>query len=238
MAQETSLRQYLHDLGVHAFDRSSNNRKIPIYGTVKDLLRNARPFEASMVPRMIKDVHEYHKHGIFMGDVREENYRDGIFFDLSRAKTVPHPELTRDIVDKLIDFRSFTGEIPRLDDERMDTMIDDWNARHAKEGRFIWKRMRPNRDFRDKFRTSKKEYRAIRYAHPKYRPELFDWINLKAVKEVTMVTNRQEWCEYWTGDRFHPGRAWTEEDGRKLMAKKYSWKKFVDKEEGKISTEN
>lgn len=209
--QEDDLQRF----GVHVFDRSSKNEDLPIYGIVKDLVFNSSPFEPRMVPRMIKDVHDYHKYGIFVGDIREENYSNGIIFDLSRAKTVPHPELTPDVVDKLT-YLGYPHEVPHLDDERMDRMIDNWNYNHRKEHRFIWQRMGPNYELRKRLRTTNKVGLAVRYLHPKFRPEFFDWKTLKPITKTTMEIVHREWHNHWSGNHFYKGKVQTKELGEKL----------------------
>lgn len=215
--QEERLKQYLKDSKVSAFDRSSKNKYTPIYGLVKDLLPESTPFESRMIPRMIKDIHDYHRYGIFVGDIREDNYRGGIIFDLSRAKTVPHPELTPDVVNKLIYF-GYTDEVPHVDDEDMDTMIDNWNNKHGEEGRFIWQRMGPNYDVRRRLRTTNKIGLAARYIHPKFRPEFFDWENLRPVSKATMELVGHQWNDHWIGDSFHKGKIRTKEGAEERVA--------------------
>ncbi len=54
-----------------------------------------------MIPWMIKDLHSYHRYAIFIDDIREEDFYRGVIFGLSRAKTMPYPELTLSFVGRL-----------------------------------------------------------------------------------------------------------------------------------------
>lgn len=214
-SQEEDLQQFLQKRGLHTFDRSTKDARSPIYGIVKELLPQSTPFEPRMIPRMINDIHDYHRYGVYVGDIRASNYRDGILFDLSRAKTVPHPELTPEFVDQC--FGEGFHEKPQVDDQEMDIMIDDWNIMHRKEGRYIWQRMGPNQDRRARLRTYKKMGgMSHRYLHPKFRPECFDWKSLKPVTKRTMKLMKPERNDHWTGDHFHKGHILTREEANRL----------------------
>ncbi|KAM0562947.1 hypothetical protein ACHAPJ_001788 [Fusarium lateritium] len=81
----------------------SNGDGGPTMGIVKDWVEMAefdnkdlrewydRVAQVSQFPRMLEDLHEFHKHGIVIRDVLPGQYVNGTLVDLSLAATVPHP---------------------------------------------------------------------------------------------------------------------------------------------------
>jgi hypothetical protein len=43
------------------------------------------------IPQMIENLHEMHKHGIVVRDMRSDQYVNGVLVDLSCSATAPHP---------------------------------------------------------------------------------------------------------------------------------------------------
>ena len=127
----------------------------------------------------MRDIHTYHKCGITIGDIKANNYRDGILVDLSRAKTVPHPQLTPRAIERALS-KGFTDEIPASDYEEFDRMVDEWNEDHADQ--FIWHRFLPSREYVEKLRGSERwdkgrciDWRRKRQKIVYHRPELYQW---------------------------------------------------------------
>lgn len=165
------------------FDHSGEYKNQPIRALVKDYIESTASFLPRMIPRMMRDIHEYHKCGISLGDIKENNYLDGILFDLSRARTVPHPELTTHFIDQAFKAGEIC-EIPVSDYDDFDCMVDEWNDDHPNQ--IIWHRFLPNLDYADKLRgvdvsrhrLNNKEYiERIRRRHRivYHRPELYQW---------------------------------------------------------------
>ena len=86
-------------------------------------------FKKEMIPGMIRNLRGLNRIGIFVRDVVRENYRNGVLFDFSNAWTVPHPNLTSHIVEKIMDVS--TG--PHIDAWQLDELIDAWNKVHPHE---------------------------------------------------------------------------------------------------------
>ncbi|KAF4970752.1 hypothetical protein FSARC_2265 [Fusarium sarcochroum] len=75
----------------------------PTMGIVKDWVdmaecdnedlreRYDRITQINQFPRMLEDLHELHKSGIVVRDLKSDQYVNGILVDLSFAMTVPHP---------------------------------------------------------------------------------------------------------------------------------------------------
>lgn len=172
--QEDDLQRFTGE----PFERPNDFRKMPILALVKDYIDSETAFLPRMIPKMMKNIHTYHKSGIFIGDVRRDNYLDGTLFDLSRAHTVPHPELTHSFIKEATQI-GMMNDVPSADYHAFDCMIDVWNDHHPHE--YIWLRFLPNSEYKGKLRgfdSSPEERhkrimrrRAILY----HRPELYKW---------------------------------------------------------------
>ena len=154
-------------------------RKDPIRALVKDYVDSKIDFLPHMIPQMMRDIHTYHKYGICIADIKENNYLDGILFDLSRALTVPHPQLTPRAIERARS-KTKTEDTPTGDYQSFDHMIDDWNEDHADQ--FIWHRFLPSLGYVEKLRGSERWGKGLCIDwHRKcqeivyYRPELYKW---------------------------------------------------------------
>lgn len=119
----------------------------------------------------------YHKIGIWIRDVHQDNYLDGILFDLSRSRTAPHPDMSLTVVKQAF---SMGIETPAADYEYFDNIIANWN--HKNPGQFIWFRFLPNLDYVEKLRGfdrsnheefTKRLKKRVSIAYQ--RPELYKW---------------------------------------------------------------
>lgn len=74
----------------------------PVYAIVKDYVRNHRNSDGSQlsrqvrqrqikhIPKMLRDLHQLHKCGIVVRDLKDQQYYEGQLADFSHAWTVPH----------------------------------------------------------------------------------------------------------------------------------------------------
>ena len=74
--------------GVKIGSRDRGDTKWPIYAIVKQLIDTEISFTPRMVLRMIRDLYTMHEVGICVGDIREENYLNGVLIDFGRSRTV------------------------------------------------------------------------------------------------------------------------------------------------------
>ncbi len=173
--QESQLQHFVG----RPFNRPDGYKVVSIRTLVKDYIDSGTNFTPRMIPKMMRNIHAYHKSGISINDIKRNNYLDGILFDLSRAKTVPHPELTPAFIEQ-VSGMGLTSEVPASDYHEFDSMIDSWNKYHP--NRFIWRRFLPSFDYVGKLRgfdpSNWEELdkrimrrRAVIY----YRPELYKW---------------------------------------------------------------
>ena len=161
----SSHEQKLVDNGgmVEAIERTLDEFKdLPLRAIVKEFVSNGRrlyPYlDPKKVPRMIRDLNSLHRVGIFVDDIRDDNYLRDVNIDFSRSKTVPHPMYNKEYikyVDKHPHGKNYTAWV---DDTAFDRMID-WYNQGIEEGRhqnpYIWSRMHgrtttghPRYDFR------------------------------------------------------------------------------------------
>lgn len=173
--QENQLQRFTDQ----PFNRPAEYKKKPIQALVKDYADTGTEFLPHMIPKMIKNIHAYHKSGISINDIKRNNYLNGILFDLSRAKTVPHPELTPSFI-KQASKMGFMSEVPAGDYHGFDYMVDLWNDYHPDE--HIWHRFLPNLEYAGKLRgvdrSNWQEFKkrvVRRRAVVYYRPELYKW---------------------------------------------------------------
>ncbi|KAM0382548.1 hypothetical protein ACHAO7_004900 [Fusarium culmorum] len=90
-----------HRMRFHSM--ASRNARNQMMGIVKDWvemeayeIENLRPLYDRLhqifhIPQMIENIHEMHKHGIVVRDLRSDQYVNGVLVDLSCSATAPHP---------------------------------------------------------------------------------------------------------------------------------------------------
>ncbi|WXC53665.1 hypothetical protein QX201_013304 [Fusarium graminearum] len=90
-----------HRMRFHSM--ASRNARNQMMGIVKDWvemeayeIENLRPlydrlYQIFRIPQMIENIHEMHKHGIVVRDLRSDQYVNGVLVDLSCSATAPHP---------------------------------------------------------------------------------------------------------------------------------------------------
>ncbi|KAI1082004.1 kinetochore Sim4 complex subunit FTA2-domain-containing protein [Whalleya microplaca] len=157
-------------LGERSLQRPKRDGKfqwLPLIALVKDFIDSKITFTGRMVPGMIEDLFSTLQVGIFNGDIREENYLNGVMVDFGNARTVPHPRLT---VEYIASREGFCGYDPKEDEIAFDQMIDDYNEGAAWHKRpLIWKRIAPNWEYKYKLRRTREDiYPESKYA--KFRP--------------------------------------------------------------------
>lgn len=173
--QETKLQDYTG----RPFNRPDDFKDMPVLAILKSYIDSAINFLPHMIRRMAKNIISYHNVGIYLQDIYKENYLDGILFDLSRAVTVPHPDLTPVVVKQLFDI-GLSTETPNTDYQYFDNMIDDWN--HENPDKFIWFRFLPNLNYVNRFRSfDRSDFKAYtkrlkdRHRIAYRRPEFYKW---------------------------------------------------------------
>ncbi|XP_044720119.1 kinetochore sim4 complex subunit FTA2 domain-containing protein [Hirsutella rhossiliensis] len=67
----------------------------PIYAIVEDLASAGSGVSVKSLPRNLRDLRSLHSMGIFVRDIKEDNYRDGKLVDFGTAWTEPHVILNR-----------------------------------------------------------------------------------------------------------------------------------------------
>lgn len=164
----------------------------PVWAIVKELIE-IRPcsieisqvrhmsayFTNKTLPKMVHGLRKMHKVGIWVRDIHYKNYRAGILIDFSRAWTMPHPYLKREIMDNE---RMIPPEESLVVDAiEMDEIIDWWNKEHPQEADKVWVRMLANEDYRWKTRAGR--LRAVHDQYP-YRPEEYDWQRAEKARGV------------------------------------------------------
>lgn len=145
----------------------------PLKALVKELIESETPFTPHMIPAMIDDIQMINKVGIFVFDVRERNYLDGLLLEFGSAMTVPHDNLTKEWIDSCVENKRFTEELPKVDEDDFDEMIDDYNE--ATTGPRIWIRISPNWNLKESLRKTRYDVYHYEMHYPRYRPELYDW---------------------------------------------------------------
>src|SRR5438034_4780380 len=76
--------------GISNWNRQAEHQGQPLRGIVKDSISETAPFQTNMIRKMKHDILELNKMGIYVKDVRPENYRNGVLLDFSVAWTRPH----------------------------------------------------------------------------------------------------------------------------------------------------
>lgn len=172
---DTRLELQLQHFTRRPFNRYNEDKHEPIRALVKDYIDSETEFLPRMIPKMMRNVHAFHKVGIIINDIRGNNYLDGILFDLSRAKTVPHPELTQWFIEQALEIQ-LISETPTIDYHNFDYMVDLWNDFHTNQ--HIWNRFLPNIQYSKKLRGSRdqlqkriRRQQRIVYHHA----ELYNW---------------------------------------------------------------
>jgi Kinetochore Sim4 complex subunit FTA2 len=120
--------------GVKDWNRSPDRTNKPFRAIVKQLISDETSFTAKMIPRMKRNLRELHRLGIYVMDIRPENYRQGILFDFSVAWTRPHIMLST--------VARYLSEIQKdMDEDEIyfDKLVDEENAKNVVK---IWDRMR------------------------------------------------------------------------------------------------
>lgn len=173
--QESQLQVYTGQ----PFDRPDAYKDMPIFALVKSYIDSETKFLPRMIPKMMKNIHSYHKNGIWINDIHANNYLDGILFDLSRAKTAPHPDLMPASVEQASEM-GLVPETPGSDYSTFDSMIDDWNSQHPR--RHIWSRFQPSLQYAERLRGyDRSDHKGFtkritnRDSVVYHRPELSKW---------------------------------------------------------------
>ena len=107
---------------------------------VKDLVEDEAPFRKHMVTRMLKDLIMLRRMGVFVQDVREDNYRGGKLVDFSVSMTAPHIMLSDKVRDEEEIEEAIGWELASFD-----TMIEE-------SGILTWVRATPNKEYIRKLR--------------------------------------------------------------------------------------
>jgi len=144
---EANLEDVLAEqFGVEDWNRSPEHENCAFRAVVKDLIPDPTPFTAKMCPSMKRGLQILHRLGIYVMDVRPDNYREGLLLDFSVAWTRPHlmlyakkrlaEHIKADLEDDSIYF---------------DLMIDEANDTCGNQ---IWVRMLPANRYIGKLRPS------------------------------------------------------------------------------------
>ncbi|KAI0513292.1 kinetochore Sim4 complex subunit FTA2-domain-containing protein [Xylaria bambusicola] len=118
--------------------RDESTKRVPIRAIVKEYIESEHAFTPRMIPRMLRNIKNLHKHGIVHQDIRSANYKDGLLVDFSCAMTVPHYLLDIELGHVSKEF-IYAYEISDAQD--FDHMIAEWNDRNRVQ---IWHRFLPN----------------------------------------------------------------------------------------------
>ena len=117
---------------------------------------------------MIRNLRKMHQVGIWVKDCHRGNWCNGRMIDFSSALTMPHPYMTREIMDNKVPFE----ESLIVDGLMLDELVDWWNDNHPREKDKIHMRMLSNWDYRLKTRIGSVNPSYDEYP---YRPEEYDW---------------------------------------------------------------
>ena len=143
------------------------------------------------IPKMIRNLRKMHQVGIWVRDCHQGNWRNGRVIDFSSALTMPHPYMTREIMDEKVPFE----ESLIADGLSMDELVDWWNENHPREKDKIGIRMLSNWDYRLKTRTGTANPSYDEYP---YRPEEYDW---EAAERKRNESQNKENPEQDVGDK-------------------------------------
>ncbi|KAI1264459.1 kinetochore Sim4 complex subunit FTA2-domain-containing protein [Xylariaceae sp. FL1019] len=158
----------------------------PLRCILKELIEvEDRPLELRprRIPQMIKELHEVHRLGIVLLDVREDNYLNGRMMDFSRSMTVPHPRMHPKLQESIYAKPWPFTITARGDEENFDSMIDRYNESIESggiKGPRIWVRIRPSEDMKKRLRNWVDIYEDGAEIdntpqYPRVRAELYDW---------------------------------------------------------------
>ena len=85
----------------------------PFRAIVKKLIRSKKQF--SMIPQMREDLYALHDMGVYVQDIRKDNYMDGKLVDFSRSRTRPHSLLDQNIRSQNLIGRELLGDLKAFD---------------------------------------------------------------------------------------------------------------------------
>ena len=74
--------------GISIRDHDDGDPDWPIYAIVKEYIDTKIHFTPSMVRSMIRNLHTIHEVGIYVRDIHEGNYLNGVLIDFSQSRTV------------------------------------------------------------------------------------------------------------------------------------------------------
>jgi hypothetical protein len=87
-------REYIRSM-VHAWD----NDDVPAFGIIKEWIpgppkvlseKGLRQRRVNQLPQQLRNLHDLHKSGIIIQDLKDQQYLDGHLADFSHAWTIPH----------------------------------------------------------------------------------------------------------------------------------------------------
>lgn len=146
-AQETVLNK---TFDVSNWDRpdeeygQAGSERQPFRAIVKELVTDPSPFRERMVARMLGDLRSLRKIGIYVQDIRGDNYRGGKLVDFSVSWTIPHIMLSDKLRNGSFIERDIENEL-----KSFDTMVKNANISTPF-------RATPNQEYLEKLRPRKK----------------------------------------------------------------------------------
>ncbi|KAK1770469.1 kinetochore Sim4 complex subunit FTA2-domain-containing protein [Phialemonium atrogriseum] len=132
----------------------------PIRAIVKDFIPGGVDFHPRQIPQMLHNLISLQNLGITAGDLRSNQYVNGILVDLSHSRTTPHPTLT-------------PGMVP-----------DDWNEEEGQTQGLIWHRALLSWQYSKRLRSDKtaapKSRHDLEGRVSRCDPRVYDWKASKA----------------------------------------------------------
>ena len=71
------------------YERPVSERQ-PLRALVKDLVRNDLPLTSKVADKILRDTKRMRRCGVYPGDIRPRNYKNGLLVDFSIARTEPY----------------------------------------------------------------------------------------------------------------------------------------------------
>lgn len=99
----------------------------PLRAIVKDFVNSKVHFGFQHAPMMLKDLHQLHRCGIVVGDIKEDAYVDGKLVDFSQAVVVPHMKFST-IMRAGADYKAKSAVHEDLG--TLGSWFEDWNDEH------------------------------------------------------------------------------------------------------------
>lgn len=99
----------------------------PLRAIVKDFIHGDVPFSPQHASGMIRDLHQLHRCGIVVWDLKEDAYLDGKLVDFSKAVVVPHMMFDKRL---RIDLDILARDAVYADLSYLGSLFDEWNDEH------------------------------------------------------------------------------------------------------------